>query len=236
MKFEKYRNSFDYSYTLGITLTIELLLKHPNDVLVVYYSSDFSGDGKDKVDELTKNHKIETIVSDKFFNIVASKENVYCIGVFKKFKSDINKDNNHIVLVNPSNAGNLGTILRTACGFGMKDIAIIKPCVDIFDPKTVRASMGALFNVNFKLYDTFSDYEHEHQRNYYPFMLKAKTKLNETNFIKPFSLIFGNEATGLPDNFLEYNSVIIAHSHEIDSLNLPIACSIAIYEATKDNY
>ena len=67
-------------------------------------------------------------------------------------------------------------------------------------------------------------------------MLKAKAKLKDTSFIKPYSLIFGNDATGLPDSFLEYNSVIIPHSHNIDSLNLPIAVSIALYSATSSDF
>ena len=64
----------------------------------------------------------------------------------------------------------------------------------------------------------------------------SKKKLNETEFVKPFSLVFGNEATGLDDSFLSVGtSVIIAHSDRIDSLNLPIAASIAMYEATKSS-
>ena len=58
--------------------------------------------------------------------------------------------------------------------------------------------------------------------------------------VKPqgkFSLIFGNEATGLPHEFSKIGkSVIIPHSDRIDSLNLPIAASIAMYEATKADF
>ena len=43
MKYEKYKSSLPYSYTLGITLTIELLKKHPEVVLDVYYHSSFDG-------------------------------------------------------------------------------------------------------------------------------------------------------------------------------------------------
>ncbi len=236
MKYEKYKSQLSYSYSLGITLTIELLKKHPKDVLDIYYHSSFSGEGKEIIDNLAKKNGINPILNDKIFNIVSQKENVYCIGVFKKFNSPIDETKNHIVLVNPSNAGNLGTIIRTSVGFNMNDLVIIKPAVDIFDPKTVRASMGALFNLNFSLFDSFEDYEEKYPRNYYPFMLKAKQKLKDVAFVKPYSLIFGNEATGLPDSFLKYDSVIIPHSHNIDSLNLPIATSIAIYMATEKDF
>ena len=140
-----------------------------------------------------------------------------------------------MVLVNPSNAGNLGTILRSCLGFGYKDIAIIRPGVDIFDPKTVRASMGALFGVRFAYFDTFEDYVAQTgKRAYYPFMLQTDTPLHNCHFQKPHALIFGNESSGLPASFLEIgNPVIIRHSNEIDSLNLPIAVSVALYEASK---
>ena len=236
MKYDKYKSSLPYSYTLGITLTIELLKKHPEVVLDVYYHSSFDGHGKDIVDNICKRIGINPIYNDKIFNILASKENVYCIGVFKKFASPIENDANHIVLVNPSNAGNLGTIIRTSCGFNLNNLVIIKPAVDIFDPKTIRASMGAIFNINFSLFDNFDDYKINNDNHYYPFMLKAKNKLKDVKFTCPYSLIFGNEATGLPDPFLEYDSVIIPHAKTIDSLNLPIAVSIAIYSATSNNF
>lgn len=236
MKYEKYKSNLPYSYTLGITLTIELIKKHPQDILDIYYHSSFNGESRELIDNLLKELRITPQTNDKIFNIVSQKENVYVIGVFKKFDSKIDNNSNHIVLVNPSNAGNLGTIIRTSVGFNMNNLVIIKPAVDIFDPKAVRASMGALFNLNFMMFDNFNDYDKLYNRNYYPFMLKAKQKLKDVDFTSPYSLIFGNEATGLPDIYLDYNSVIIPHSNIIDSLNLPIAVSIAIYNATKNNF
>ena len=171
------------------------------------------------------------------FNILSQKENCYVIGEFSKKYSTLDKTASHIVLNNPSNAGNLGTIMRSAAGFGIVDLAIIRPAADPFDPKTVRSSMGSIFRLNIEEFDSFDEYMGKAgQRNVYPFMLKAKKKLNETEFAKPFSLVFGNEATGLDDSFLSIGtSVIIAHSDRSDSLNLPIAASIAMYEATKSS-
>lgn len=56
---------------------------------------------------------------------------------------------NHVVLVNPGILGNMGTIIRTMLGFNYTNLAIIRPG-DVFDPRVVRASMGALFNINFE--------------------------------------------------------------------------------------
>jgi TrmH family RNA methyltransferase len=65
----------------------------------------------------------------------------------------------------------------------------------------------------------------------YSFMLKGAHDFDKTKIKAPFSLIFGNEASGLPDNYAELaTSVKIPQSSEIDSFSLPIAASIAMYE------
>jgi TrmH family RNA methyltransferase len=124
--------------------------------------------------------------------------------------------------------------MRSALGFDLNQMAIIRPAVDAFDPKVVRASMGAVFSTDFQYFDSFDDYQAQFgQREMYPFMLQAQIKLQEIHPQGVYSLIFGNEATGLPEEFLHIGtSVIIPHSDRIDSLNLPIAASIAMYAAT----
>lgn len=236
---KRYKREDDTSYALGITLTFELLNYAPEYATKVYIHSQMEkGESFEKLSKLCGKHHIPMEFGDKPFNILSQKENCYVIGEFKKFYRKTDFSASHVVLNNPSNAGNMGTIMRSATGFGITDLVIIKPCVDPFDPKTVRASMGAIFRMNVCEYDSFGDYQKLcPNRKQYPFMLKAQKKLPETEFEKPFSLIFGNEATGLPDEFLNVGtSVIIPHSNRIDSLNLPIAASIALYEATKSDF
>jgi TrmH family RNA methyltransferase len=66
-------------------------------------------------------------------------------------------------------------------------------------------------------------------------MLQASKTLQETEFNTKelTSLVFGNEATGLDHSLLDNNSIIIHHSNEIDSLNLPVSVAIALYEFRK---
>lgn len=233
---KKYKKSDLESYTLGTTLTLELLNKKIEYVKRIYIHEKLEkNETYEKIVNICKNNNIEILMSDKTINSLSDKENCYVIGVFKKFESEIIDDENHIVLVNPSNMGNLGTIIRSSVGFGINNLVIIKPAVDIFDPKVIRSSMGAIFNLNFKYYDSFSDYSKNYKREYYPFMLKAKTNLNNVEKKYPCSLIFGAEATGLDDSYLEIGTpVIIKHKNIIDSLNLDNAVSIALYEFTKD--
>lgn len=233
----KYEKTSDISYALGTTLIFELINKSPSLLQRIYiHPKQLENEAFFKVKSFCLEKKIPLIRNnEKIFSALANKESCMMIGEFKKEYKNLEKNSSHLVLVNPSNMGNLGTILRSSLGFGIKNVAIIKPCPDIFDPKVVRASMGAIFSLNVELFDSFEDYEKNFkENNLYPFMLKATASLSEVNFRKPFSLIFGNEATGLDDSYLNKGTpVIIKISKEIDSLNLDNAVSIGLFEATK---
>ncbi|MDD4184665.1 MAG: TrmH family RNA methyltransferase [Candidatus Izemoplasmatales bacterium] len=236
---DRYKKSDETSYSLGTTLTIELLIKKPDKVKMVYvHSKAIRNNTFNQIEVLCRDNAIPLVENDKVFNKVSEKENCYVIGVFYKYIAAINNENNHLVLVNPSNSGNLGTILRSMVGFGLSDLAIIKPGSDVFDPKTLRASMGAFFNIRFSYYSTIDDYlQTISQREVFPFMLEARSCLGTFAYPEKYSLIFGNEATGLDDSFSAIgNPVRIAHHHTIDSLSLPIAVSIALYEFTKSKH
>jgi len=237
-----YKKDSEVSYALGAAPTFELLKKYPQQTRRVFVHSDWErGAASEELFRICRNLGIEPEERNKAFSVLSQKENCFVIGEFEKFYPALDPSKTHIVLVNPSNSGNLGTILRTALGFGIYDIAIIRPGVDVFDPKTVRASMGAVFSLRVKYFDSFDEYLTGSDcgmegRSFYPFMLKATMELGSAPLAQRCSLIFGNEATGLPDSFLNVGeSVIIRHSNEIDSLNLPMAVGIALYEWKRSN-
>jgi TrmH family RNA methyltransferase len=239
---KRYRKDSDCSYTLGATLTFELLRQKPEAVRAVYtHSALKKGDTADKLAALCASASIRPEQNDKAFNILSQKENCFVIGQFEKYPSALSGNMPHVLLVNPSDAGNLGTIIRCLAGFQAGNLAILRPAVDIFDPKTVRASMGAMFGINFAYYDTFEEYAYAFGgRSFYPFMLDGARSIHNVTFEPPYTLIFSNEATGLPPSYAALGqSVVIPHARTIDSLNLSSAVSIAVYEATKsifDNF
>ena len=242
MKVSRYKKDDAVTYALGATVVMEFLNFAPEVLTgVIMHPAFRSEDTIAKIKEITANNRIPLSTEEKPFNILSQKENCFVIGVINKnasvLKTNLN-EGSHVVLVNPSNAGNLGTIIRSCAGFGVKDIAIVTPAVDHFDPKTIRASMGALAKVNIETFSSFEDYKERFpDNNYYPFMLDGSTLLQETNINEPFSLIMGNEATGLPSEFQKVGQPVrIEHTSNIDSLNLTIATSIALYEATKSRF
>lgn len=237
MIIQKYKKDFVHSYTLGAVVTIELIKNRPNSIIEILICDQTSEDIINELQYLSKKNHFEIRKNNKAFNILSDKENCYIIGVFKKTVMHLEDKKPHICLVNPSNAGNLGTIIRSAVGFGIINIAIIKPAVDCFDPKIIRASMGAIFYANIEYFENFEEYYNIYpDYYYYPFMLKSSNDLRKISFnnTNSSSLIFGNEQTGLSDSFLEIGLPIrIEHSKRIDSLNLAQAVNIALYEFTK---
>ena len=235
IKVTSYKSDNIYTYGLGATVAMEYLLKRRDVVRAVILHPGFrSAETIEKIKAICGND-IPVSTEEKPFNILSKKENCFVIVVIEKKKVQL-KDSNHMVLVNPSNCGNMGTIVRSCLGFGVEDLAIVgKTSADPNDPKTIRASMGACASVRIEVFDDFSDYQKRFpNNNLYPFMLDGSTKLQETTINKPFSLIMGNEATGLDPAFKNIGQPIrIEHSSNIDSLNITIAASIGLYEATK---
>ena len=229
-----YRKDSEDTYGLGATVVMEYLLHAKDKVRGVILHPQFrSEETVDKIKALCGD-VIPVSVEEKPFNILSKKENCFVICVIEKREEHILKGN-HMVLVNPSNAGNMGTIMRSCLGFGVRDLAIVPPATDHFDPKVIRASMGAAASVRTEVFSSFEEYSARFPENkLYPFMLDGSTKLHETVIEQPFSLIMGNEATGLPSEFSKIGRPIrIDHSNAIDSLNITIAASIGLYEATK---
>ena len=240
MKIQRYRHELEVSYALGATLTYELINCAPESVTRVFVSPSADEGGSEGIRKLLGRCRelgIPLEEGDKAFHILSPKGNCFVIGEFRKTDKRISRGI-HLVLVNPSDAGNLGTIIRTAAGFGIGNVAVIRPGVDHYDPKVVRASMGAVFHVAVEYFRSIEDYRERFSENIlYAFMLSAATPITETEKQEPCSLVFGNEAAGLPDEYKDFcNAVVIKHSQNIDSLSLPMAAGIAMYEFTKDRW
>ncbi|MCR5531414.1 MAG: TrmH family RNA methyltransferase [Lachnospiraceae bacterium] len=228
-----YKKEFDYSYALGAFPTVELIKKRPEQVTEVLLHSTFTD--RELITSLCREHNIPVLENDKTIARLSDKENVFVIGVFRKYEDTLAADQPHLMLVNPGNMGNAGTIFRTCLAFGIHDVAIITPGIDRFHPKAVRASMGALFSLRVQCFPDFETYRKQYgtaERKLYSFMLTGKKQLTAENCPKPelFTLIFGNEATGLPEEYADFSeSIIIPQSPEVDSLNLTIAVGIGAY-------
>jgi TrmH family RNA methyltransferase len=119
-------------------------------------------------------------------------------------------------------------------GFHIDSLGLIRPAVDIFNPRAIRSSMGSVFQISFQHFDSIGEYISSFGNNLYAFMTDGRKTLAEVSFREPFSIIFGNESSGLPDEYLELGtSVSIPHSKSIDSLNLSVAVGIGLYKVSE---
>ena len=231
-----YKKENETSFTLGAFPTMEILKVRPNLVRTIYTHKNLKQSAEiQNILQLAQNLNIPVTDGTRLIERVSGKENVFIMAEFHKFNDKITAGD-QIVLYNPSDMGNVGTILRTSLGFGVKNIIFIKPCVDVFNPKVVRASMGAIFSLNIVMYENFNEYLKENEKiKKYLFMLDGKQTLQTLDFGKgEKALIFGNEASGLPSEIKQYGTpVFIEHSNKIDSLNLAISVAIALYQLAK---
>lgn len=227
-----YKKGCGYSYALGAYTAIELLKIRPQAAREVYIHSKY--ENKPLIIELCERASVPYRVDDKATERISQKEGCLVVAAFSPYVDELDAKKPHMVLVNPSDMGNLGTIFRIAAGFSILDVGIVLPAADVFHPKTVRASMGALFRVRCMLFESFSDYRALYQKHsIYPFLLGGKSALTPENCPKSslFCIVFGNEAHGLDEaSFQKLGTCVrIPQSALVDSLNLSVAVGIGAY-------
>jgi TrmH family RNA methyltransferase len=140
-----------------------------------------------------------------------------------------------IYLYEIQDPGNLGTILRTLAWFGGFRCLLSPGSVDPYNPKVVRASMGAIFTVPIETEINLSQLSQRFDRCA---ILDAHgTSVKERLFHNFECYIFGNEARGIPSEFRtstkECEFTITGHG-SIESLNVATAVNICVYELCRN--
>ncbi len=154
---------------------------------------------------------------------------------------DVMKDENPLIVVleNIKDPGNLGTIIRTAKAAGISGIILAGDSVDIFNPKTVRATAANLWKIPV-IYFENKDILRQELLKYkdFQFIATVVSGENTKNYFEvdykiPSILLFGSEAEGISGELAAQSdiNVKIPMSSEVESLNLSISAGIVFYEA-----
>jgi len=158
------------------------------------------------------------------------------VAVFNSLNAERNLTENKPVigLENISDPGNLGTILRTCDWFGIEDIIISEGSAEIYNPKVLRASMGAVFHLNIiEDVNLIREIKLLQERNYTAFFadMNGKNYKNIEWKNKTF-LAFCNEANGPTEDLKKVcdNSITIPKKGKIESLNVAAAAAVIISE------
>lgn len=141
-----------------------------------------------------------------------------------------------MVLENLQDPGNLGTIIRTGEGAGIRGVIMSQDTVDIYNPKTIRATMGSVYRVPFIYVETLSNsicYLKEKGVQTYAAHLKGTKQYYEFSYTGGTAFLIGNEGNGLKKETADLADeyLRIPMEGQVESLNAAIAATILMYEA-----
>ncbi len=156
------------------------------------------------------------------------------VGFQKVYDKNILKTVKKVLLLeNIKDLGNLGTIIRSSVAFGAEAIVLFGESVDIYNPKSVRASVGNLWKIPIihikdldELKEIFADFER------IATLPRSKNMLKTFKIKTPSLIMFGSEADGLSDELVNFStgSVKIEMAQTVESLNLATSVSVILYE------
>lgn len=156
------------------------------------------------------------------------------VGVQKIFGiENIKKADKVLLLENIKDAGNLGTILRTAAAFGADLAVLFGDCVDLYNPKVVRSAVGCLWKLPVvHITDSAEIMKYFKNHTKIATLPRSKNLLKNFEVNAPFVVMFGSEADGLSGDLIKLSDtdLKIEMKDNVESLNLSISCGIVLYE------
>lgn len=212
--------------------------------LVKTYISEFVlGKKPESLEWICKQFPYE-IVSDQVFRHLSDTVATQGIlGIVKQPSysiTDILGDGRHmwLLLDDIRDPGNLGTIMRTAEGAGMSAVIMDKGTVDLFNPKTVRSTMGAIFRMPFIYVDDITEVIKQIKDNGYSVYgtaMEGSIAYDMADYTKGAGIVIGNEANGIQAEVLECitESIHIPMDGKLESLNAAVAAAVVMYEAAR---
>lgn len=140
-----------------------------------------------------------------------------------------------LILDDIQDPGNLGTIIRSALAFGVKDVVVSPNTVDLYNNKTLRATEGMIFKINYLKRDLIPFVNELNDYEIITTDVNNGTNLKDLKINNKFALIMGNEGNGVNSELasLANHKVNIKINNECESLNVGVASSIILYELRK---
>ena len=204
-------------------------------------------EGEDLIEESYKNNSLEMIIiskkdskliekykevefillSEELFKTLSSYMSLpEGIGVCKLNLIDKNFGNKVLYLDNLQDAGNVGTLIRSALSFGYSSVILSPDCVSIFSRKVIQSSKGAVFSIKIGVKDLL---ELKDDYHIYTTTLDGEDERKFDKLDDPFILVLGNEGHGVRKEYQDISTKLKIEMNGIDSLNVAIAGSIFMY-------
>ena len=185
--------------------------------------------------EKKQEHKI-------FLEMVDTENNKGIIAVLEYKERDlvnnISQDDKFVLILDRiQDPGNMGTIIRTADSAGVDSVILLKGCVDIYNPKVIRSTMGSIFDMNVihATQDEAVEFLKSNDFNIVSSYLQTENYYHETTYDGKIALVIGNEANGINDKLIEQSDklVKIPIYGNAESLNAAISAAVLMYEIKK---
>jgi len=206
-------------------------------VEAVYVTEEFMTKASNK--ELLMNYEYEVVSENvmKAMSDTVTPQGILC--VMRRFAYDLNtilskKSPRLMLLADLQDPGNAGTIIRSAEGAGMDGVIFSNGSVDLYNPKTIRSTMGSIYRVPFAYGDLSKVIESLKEKRVPIYTTDMNgTSYREAEYRNGFAIIIGNEANGVSNEIASMaDSVItIPMCGQVESLNASIAASLVMYEA-----
>ena len=230
----------------------EVLRYAADSIVKAYFSECFQEEAIACFGDLLKEKEIAyDTVSDSVFKDVSQtvtpqgvlavvKQPCYSLegilsGEYRKEKSKAKESLRLLLLEDLRDPGNLGTIIRTAEGAGMDGVILSAASVDMFNPKVIRATMGAIYRVPFLYVKEFTEMIKQLQEDdvrIFAAHLEGSVEYDTVAYPEKAAIMVGNEANGLTDEASRIADMRIRIPMEgaVESLNAGVAAAILMYE------
>lgn len=194
----------------------------------------------EQMKELLEGYSYE-VVSDSVFKAVSdtqTPQGILCIVKMPEYQLEdlLSEERTSLLLLESiQDPGNLGTMVRTGEGAGITGVIMNKTTVDLFNPKTIRSTMGSIYRVPFYVTDdltTIINQLKEKEIALYAAHLKGTMQYDEPNYTKACGFLIGNEGNGLSKEIADLASdyIRIPMEGKVESLNAAISASLLLYE------
>ena len=236
LKDKKYRDKSSLYIFEGIKLFYEALMSKVSFESIFVTENSYNK-YKNKLDSIEL--PLYTVTENVYSKLTLdfSPDGIFC--VCKKQEKQNGTISKPFILSGVRDPGNLGTVIRSARAFGIETL-VLHDCVDVYNPKVIRASMGAFFRQNIIFKSDLVSYIKELEadnKKVYPTALSDNSKsLFDIEIDENTVFIIGNEGHGLSEDIISACSacpVIIPMSGDTESLNACVAASLLMWELSK---
>ena len=199
---------------------------------------------KELKDKCNKANAVYEVVADNVFKSVSdtqTPQGIMAVVTMPEYTLEqlLNGDKTHLLILESiQDPGNLGTMVRTGEGAGVTGIIMNKTTVDLFNPKTIRSTMGSIYRVPFYVTDDLADTMRNLKKKgiaLYAAHLKGEHAYDEEDYTGGCGFLIGNEGNGLSDEIADLADTYIKIPMEgqVESLNAAISATLLMYEANR---